>query len=79
MLLAAGFKVTTDTVNFCRDGFISRALFLHQEKPDLWIEPCNSVIVQIKAAEILASERYGVCTDQPYSDTPPVCLYRYVY
>eukprot|EP00731_Ephydatia_muelleri_P033439 Em0029g45a len=29
-----------------------------KEKPDLWIDPQNSVIVQIRAAEIVVSDRY---------------------
>ncbi|XP_065897200.1 DNA ligase 4-like isoform X2 [Dysidea avara] len=32
----------------------------HKEKPDLWIEPRNSKIVQIKAAEIVSSDKYKV-------------------
>ncbi|XP_069127951.1 DNA ligase 4-like [Argopecten irradians] len=34
-----------------------------KEKPDAWIEPCNSCIVQIKAAEIIDSDRFKTgCT-----------------
>lgn len=29
-----------------------------QDKPEVWIEPKNSVIVQIKAAEISNSDKY---------------------
>ncbi|XP_053563764.1 DNA ligase 4 [Bombina bombina] len=33
------------------------------EKPEVWIQPCNSVIVQIKAAEIVSSDMYKTgCT-----------------
>ncbi|KFQ18702.1 PREDICTED: DNA ligase 4 [Merops nubicus] len=33
------------------------------EKPEMYIEPCNSVIVQVKAAEIVASDMYKTdCT-----------------
>ena len=28
-----------------------------QEKPDMWIEPWNSQIVQIRAAEIVPSDK----------------------
>ncbi|XP_003477632.1 DNA ligase 4 [Cavia porcellus] len=31
------------------------------EKPEVYIEPCHSVIVQIKAAEIVPSEMYKTC------------------
>ena len=34
-----------------------RLVTLLKEKPDLWIEPNNSKIVQIRAAEIIVSDK----------------------
>ncbi|XP_072332377.1 DNA ligase 4 isoform X2 [Scyliorhinus torazame] len=31
------------------------------EKPEVYIEPCNSVILQVKAAEIVGSDMYKTC------------------
>jgi len=28
------------------------------ERPDVWIEPCNSIVVQVKAVEITQTEKY---------------------
>ena len=37
---------------------IALALSSSREKPSVWIEPSKSKIVQIRAAEIVPSERY---------------------
>ena len=34
--------------------------FRNEPKPDVWIEPKNSVVLQVKAAEIVSSEVYSV-------------------
>ena len=53
VLLAPGFKVGGALCTI-HCGY---AIYL-QEKPDLWIEPWNSQIVQIRAAEIVTSDKY---------------------
>jgi DNA ligase-4 len=30
-----------------------------KEKPDVWIDPPNSIVVQVKAAEIVVSQQFG--------------------
>jgi DNA ligase-4 len=46
-----------------RTGNVPGHLKFGREKPDVWIEPKNSVVVQVKAAEIVASDGFGVgCT-----------------
>ena len=37
---------------YCHINFV-----FTQEKPDLWVEPWNSKIIQIRAAEIVASDK----------------------
>lgn len=32
--------------------------FFNKEKPDVWIEPSKSKIVQVKATEIINSDKY---------------------
>ena len=51
LVLASGHKVHSTPDNAM---YIIVSL---QEKPDLWIEPWNSKIVQIKAAEIVSSDK----------------------
>ena len=36
-------------------------LFFNKEKPDVWIEPSKSKIVQVKATEIINSDKYVLC------------------
>ena len=50
LVLATGHKV-------CRTPGDALHYVCLQEKPDLWIEPWNSKIVQIKAAEIVSSDK----------------------
>ena len=46
-----------------RKGSAPSHLKFGREKPDVWIEPKNSVVVQVKAAEIVASDVLDVgCT-----------------
>ena len=58
VLLAPGFKVLLlYCILFqcsCYDIYTTSCI---QEKPDMWIEPWNSQIVQIRAAEIVPSDR----------------------
>ena len=35
--------------------------FFNKEKPDVWIEPSKSKIVQVKATEIISSDKYVLC------------------
>lgn len=35
--------------------------FFNKEKPDVWIEPSKSKIVQVKATEIINSDKYVLC------------------
>ena len=46
-----------------RKGGVPSHLKFGREKPDVWIDPKKSVVVQIKAAEIVASDGFDVgCT-----------------
>uniref|UniRef100_A0A8C1X382 DNA ligase 4 n=1 Tax=Cyprinus carpio TaxID=7962 RepID=A0A8C1X382_CYPCA len=47
----------------CKKNNPSAAILCGTEKPEVYIEPCNSVIIQAKAAEIVSSEMYKTnCT-----------------
>jgi DNA ligase-4 len=43
-----------------RKGGVPARLKFGRERPDVWIEPKNSVVVQVKAAEIVASDTFDV-------------------
>ncbi len=45
---------------------LSRFFLNVQEKPDLWIDPRDSQIVQIKAAEIIVSDKWVIITSASY-------------
>ncbi|KTF80274.1 hypothetical protein cypCar_00020084 [Cyprinus carpio] len=47
----------------CKKNNPPAAILCGTEKPEVYIEPCNSVIIQAKAAEIVSSEMYKTnCT-----------------
>lgn len=59
-LCTAGSWIQGATLITCFDVATMTTSSCVQEKPDMWIEPWNSQIVQIRAAEIVPSDRWDL-------------------